>query len=202
MFYEIKAKLIGWFGDIQIFKYPFFIIIGHTAYKIKGQHQRDIINILKPGDVLLRRYDSYISGLMIPGYFTHAAIYVGDNQTIHLVGSGICKEDILTFSRCDNIEVLRFKDQLTVYKAIEKAYEQFSKGIKHNHEQLSKGVKYDYDFDTHNSNRFYCTEFIDFCFNYPIRGIIDHKNILPDDFLLSDKFDVVYRRIKTVDKDY
>jgi len=185
MFYEIKSKIIAWFGDIQIFKYPFFILFGHNAYKIKGTDQREILDIIKPGDVFLRRYDHYISGLMIPGYFTHAAMYVGDNQMIHVLGKGMCKEDILTFLRCDNVVVLRFKDPLMVENAIKNAYE-----------QLEKKVEYDFDFDTDSPEKFYCTELVDFCYGYPVKATITHKTILPDDFLESGKFEVVWTKRK------
>jgi hypothetical protein len=183
MFYKIKSKAIGWFGNVQVFKYPFFMLFGHTAYKIKGTDQREILNVIKPGDVLLRRYDHYLSGLMIPGYFTHAAIYVGDNEVIHLLGSGICKEDILTFLRCDNIMLLRFKNEPVVNEAITAAYE-----------QLDKGVEYDYDFDTDKPDKFYCTEFVDFCFGYPVKLTIDHDHILPDDFMGSLAFSIVWTK--------
>ena len=185
MLYEIKSKLIKWFGDIQVFKFPFFIITGHTTYKIKGTHQREILSVLQPGDVFLRRYDSYLSGLMIPGYFTHAAIYVDDNQIIHLLGDGICKEDILTFLRCDNVVLLRHKDKSVIDEAIKKAYN-----------QLEKKVEYDYDFNTNSPDKFYCTEFVDFCFDYPVKPFIEHGCILPDDFLLSDKFTIMWTKGK------
>lgn len=181
IFYKIKSSVINWFGDIQIFKYPFFILFGSTSYKIKGTHQREILDLIKPGDVLLRRYDHYLSGLMIPGYFTHAALYVGDNQVIHLLGDGIYKEDILTFLRCDNITLLRFKDQSMVSSAITKAYE-----------QLALGIEYDYDFDMDKPDKFYCTEFIDYCYDYPMRPNIDHDYILPDDLLAEPSFSIVW----------
>lgn len=183
MWYKIKAATIGWFGDVQVFKYPFFIMFGHTAYGIKGIHQREILDVLKPGDVLLRRYNNYLSGLMIPGYFTHAALYVGDNQVIHLLGDGICKEDILTFMRCDNIAVLRFKDQSIIEEVIKKAYE-----------QLEKEIEYDFDFNTDSPDKFYCTEFVDFCFDYPVKPTIDHDHILPDDFFAHEKFDIIWSK--------
>jgi len=183
MWYKIKSKLIMWFGNIQIFKYPFFILFGHTAYKIKGTHQREILDVLKSGDVLLRRYNNYLSGLMIPGYFTHAALYVGDNQVIHLLGKGICKEDILTFLRCDDIVVLRYEDQSIIEEVIKKAYD-----------QLEKKIEYDYAFDTNSSDRFYCTEFVDFCFDYPVKPIIKYNYIIPDDFLAQKKFDVIWNK--------
>jgi len=183
MWYKIKSTIIEWFGNIQVFKYPFFIVFGHIAYKIKGHHQRQILDILKPGDVLLRRYDHFLAGKTIPGYFSHAALYVGDNQVIHLLGDGICKEDILTFMRCDNLSVLRFKDQSVIGKVIEKAYE-----------QLNKHIEYDYDFNTDSPDKFYCTEFVDFCFDYPVKPFIENDYILPDDFLGSANFDIIWTR--------
>ena len=183
MWYEIKSAFIGWFGNIKVYKHPFFILFGHVSYKIKGNHQRQIIDTLKPADVLLRRYDHYLSGLMIPGYFTHTALYVGDNQVIHLLGDGICKEDILTFMRCDNIAVLRFKNQSIIKNVLKKAYE-----------QLNKEVEYDFDFDTDSPDKFYCTEFVDFCFGYPIKPFIQHSYIIPDDFTGSANFDVVWTK--------
>ena len=177
MWYKFKSAFTSWFGNVKVYKYPFFILTGHTAYKIKGEHQREILNTIEPGDVFLRRYDHYLSGLMIPGYFTHAAIYVGDDQIIHVLGSGICKEDILTFMRCDNIDVLRSKDSTIIQAAIKNAWT-----------QLDKDVGYDYDFDSDSPDLFYCTEFVDFCFGYPVRDSISDNFILPDDFLESEEF--------------
>lgn len=190
MWYKIKSAVTGWFGDVKIYKYPFFIIAGHVAYKIKGEHQREILSVLKPGDVLLRRYDHYISGLMIPGYFTHAALYVGDDQVIHVTGIGINKEDILTFLRCDNIKVLRCKDETKIQPAIDHAWA-----------QLDKEIKYDYDFNMESPDKFYCSEFVDFSFGYPVRDDIVYEGegikggyVLPDDFLVSEAFEIVWHK--------
>jgi hypothetical protein len=178
MFYKIKSAIIKWFGDVKIYKHPFFVMTGHTAYKVKGTHQREILGILKPGDILLRRYDNYVSGLMIPGYYTHAGLYVGAGLVIHLLGDGVCKEDILTFTRCDNLSILRHTDSEVIEKAIKLAWEQFN-----------KDVEYDFDFDMSSPKRFYCTEFVDFCYGYIVRSSLDKtdkKYIVPDDFLKSE----------------
>jgi hypothetical protein len=183
MWYKIKAAITSWFGNVKVYKYPFFILTGHTAYKIKGELQRGILNTLEPGDVLLRRYDNYLSGLIIPGYFTHAAVYVGDDQIIHVLGSGICREDILTFLRCDDINILRVKDAATSQAAVKNAWA-----------QLGKDVGYDFDFDANSPELFYCTEFVDFCFSYPVRDKVSKDYILPDDFLESDVFYSVWSK--------
>jgi len=182
-FYDLKSGFIGWFGNIKLYKYPMFIVFGHTAYKINGNDQREILNTLQPGDVLLRRYDHYISGLMIPGYFTHSAIYVGDNKVIHMLGDGICEEDILVFMRCDDMAVLRFNDSTKIDNAIKLAKE-----------QLAKGVEYDFDFDFVDAGKFSCTELVHFLFGYPDITRLKSKYLVPDDFKRSILFPTVWRK--------
>jgi len=176
-FYNLKSGFIGWFGNIKLYKHPFFVLLGHAAYKIKGQHMREILNILEPGDILLRRYDHYISGLMIPGYFTHGALYSGDNMVTHLLGQGITVEDILVFTRCDDIAIIRCTDPALVNEALTRS-----------NKQVEKGVEYDYDFNTESPDRLYCTEFTAYCYQYP--KMIHKKKglILPDDHLSLPEF--------------
>ena len=180
MTYEkIKSKIISFFADIRI--YPGgFILFGNSSYKIKGPQTREILNVLKEGDILLRRYSHYLGSLIIPGYFSHAAIYVGDNEIIHMLGAGITKEDILTFLRCDDIVVLRASEGLAkeaFYQA--KAY-------------YIAGIEYDFNFND-KPDRFYCTEFIDNLFGYPIKTQIGNRIVMPDNFLNSNFFEVVWR---------
>jgi len=161
-------------------------MLGHTAYKMKGEDVRNLLTIIEPGDIILRRYDHYISGLMIPGYFTHAAIYTGDNKIIHMLGDGIDKQDILTFCRCDEIAIIRCFDKEMKCNAIEKANIYFKQGI-----------EYDFDFDFSSETRFSCTEFIDEIYKHPkLNKKLRKDYIMPDDFLTldSDVYDIVYRK--------
>lgn len=185
MWYKIKTAIIKWFGNIQIFPYPTFIMFGHTAYKMNGEDVREVLNIKQPGDILLRRYNHYISGLMIPGHYTHAAICVGDNKIIHMLGEGIDKQDILTFCRCDEVAIIHCNDEQTNKIAIKKANAYFKQGI-----------EYDFDFDFSNKTKFSCTEFINDLFNHPKMDRIKDNYIMPDDFLTLDKtiFEVKYQR--------
>ena len=79
--------------------------------------------------------------------------------------------------RCDNINILRAKDAATIQAAIKNAWA-----------QLDKDVGYDFDFDANSPELFYCTEFVDFCFGYPVRDRVSKGFILPDDFLESKEF--------------
>lgn len=186
LLYRTKSGIVGWFGNIKVYKHPFFILLGHVAYKIKGEHVREIINVLEPGDILLRRYDHYISGLMIPGYFTHGAVYVGDNNVVHLLGGGITTEDILIFTRCDDIAIIRCTDPTLVKEALAQT-----------NRQVAKGVEYDFDFNTDSPDRLYCTEFTAYIYQYP--KMIHRKKglILPDDHLTLPElgpFKLVWRK--------
>lgn len=190
-FYNMYGNFLQWAGNIRI--YPVgLVLVGKTSYNIKGYEIREIFKILKPGDVLLRAYENYLSSFFIPGEFSHAALYAGDNlesfDILHVMGDGLLKEDILTFVRADNLMVLRHKDPEMAPKALKKAWEAYK-----------KGYEYDYSFDASNPETFYCSEFVDYCYDYPIRdskrGFMDDE-IMPDDFMLSQAFEIVWRKQK------
>jgi hypothetical protein len=174
-FLKVKKCVADFFSDIRIYRGG-IILFGDSSYKVKGDDVRNIINIVEPGDVLLRRYDHYLGSIIIPGYYSHSALYLGNDTIIHMLGDGIKKEDILTFLRCDAISVLRCKDKSLSESAMIKAVELYN-----------AGVKYDYDFNFSDSKYMSCTEYIDYCFGGLFNG---KKIIIPDDFLDSI-FDVV-----------
>lgn len=178
-----KEKAIDFFGNVRFYKGG-LVIFGETSLELKGPDWRDILDLVKPGDILLNAHNHYVSSFFIKGDFGHAGLYVGDNQMIDVVTAGIHKSDILTFLRADGAAVIRIKDQTKVDLAIKRA-----------HEQLVKGVEYDYDFDEQDTNQFYCTEFTDFCYDYPLREGVSKGNsfLLPDDYLIpSDLFDIIW----------
>ena len=186
LWYKFKRWFLSWSADIRI--YPGGIILfGDSHYHLKGDDMREILNVLEPGDILLRRYSHYLGSVLVPGYFSHAAVYVGDDQVIHILGEGITKEDILVFMRCDDMAVLRCTEPDRRDKVISRAWD-----------QLAKGVEYDYDFDTDDSSKFYCTEFVEYCLGYPTRerSMFEIKQILPDSFMASSVLDLVWKNNK------
>ncbi len=184
LFYKMKKKIIKFFADIKIYPYPgFFMLWGDTSYKVKGPRMREVLDIIQPGDILVRMYNNYIGSFFIPGYWTHAAIFEGPNNIIHMLGAGINREDILTFMRCDDIGILRHKGGIEVaQEAIELA-----------RTQLEKGTKYDFDFNTENSETFYCTELIDYCYNL---GYPKDKILIPDQLIFNPDLEVILPREK------
>jgi hypothetical protein len=183
LWYNIKSKFLSWASDIRI--YPGgFILFGESSYQIKGPAMRQIIEVLIPGDVMLRRYSHYLGSVIIPGYFSHATIYIGDDSVIHMLGEGITQEDILTFLRCDDIIILRPIDRLLPEQAIMKAKD-----------LLTLKIPYDYDF-TNDTDKLYCTEFIDDIFDNPVWKKNGGKKIMPDDFLRCGIFEIIWTKPK------
>lgn len=171
LFYDIKKAFISWVADIRIYCGG-IVLFGESHYKIKGPHMREIINIIQPGDLILRRFNHYLGSLAIPGYWSHSAIYVGDeHDIIHMLGTGITREDILTFMRCDDIVVLRCPDAALV-----------SGAIRESERLMVNMVEYDYNFNTSCSEKFYCTEFCNYVYGNPI---LKSGVIVPDDMLDS-----------------
>jgi len=182
MLRAIKKFIIDSIGNIRLYNFG-VVLFGDSNYKLKGNNIRDILNIIEPGDVLLNRHDHYVSGFFIKGAFSHAGLYVGNNNVIHVVGDGIKIEDILTFTRADAFAIVRCTDKSLIPNAIEEAYV-----------QLYKDVQYDYDFDKTSPDEFYCSEFTDYCFGYLIRNNISKTFIYPTDYLEpNDFFKVMYK---------
>lgn len=189
--YKIKKSILSWFGDIQVHKYPMFVIFGDAHYKIKGKQSRNILDCLKPGDVLLRHYDKYISSLFIPGYYDHAAIYVGDGMVSHAIAEGVILEDILSFIRCDDVMVLRAPDDIHEEASTYAA----GRAVRF----VEDKAEYDFDFDENTLNKIYCSELVYQCyknFNEDIGMFIRESGFgkgtyVPED-LTKCNFKIVY----------
>lgn len=169
--YNIKASVVSFIADIRLYKGG-IILYGDSHYDVKGPHVRNIVDALEPGDILLRTYKHYLGSKLTKGYWSHAAMFVGGNDVIHMLGDGITKEDILTFTRCDDVAILRATEPELISIAIEKA-----------NFYMDKDIDYDYNFDK-KADKFYCTEFVWQCYGCPVIAGLG-KFILPDDFLNS-----------------
>jgi hypothetical protein len=126
---KLRDRLLTIFGDLKVFRYPMFVVYDPGSYRVKGRDCREVIDLVQPGDVLVRGYDAYLDGKLIPGLFSHAGLYLGETteadrehapeahrrgialgkQTvIHAIAEGVRTEDVLDFCRCDRLAILRF----------------------------------------------------------------------------------------------
>ena len=151
MLSTLRNKIFKIFGHIKYSKYPPYLYYKPQGYKVRGEHVEELLGLIKPGDVLIRGYDSYLSSKLI-GHWSHVGLVTESNKVVHAIGAGVTKEHIINFFRCDRIIVVRPKlTQNQVNGVIAKA-------------ELSVGTKYDFSFDFENDDEFSCTELVYYCF--------------------------------------
>ncbi len=159
LYYIIKSRFLTVFGDIKIFRWPLFIVYHPTSFKIKGRDTRQIMNLLEPGDVLMRSYVNYLDGYFIPtgeSRCSHSGVYIGENQIVHSIAEGSIMDDIIDFCRADRIVILR-----------PSGHQDWA--VEHAKKCADQNIEYDFNFEP-DAGRYYCHEFTASC--YPKLNII------------------------------
>lgn len=128
-----------------------FIVYKPHIHRLNGEEVRKVLDCIEEGDILLRSFVGYLSGMCTGGDWGHAALYVGSNNVIHALGDGIVVEDILTFCRTDSLAILRTN--------VDKSVKLKATGIA----RSLIGMPYDYDFLSSNK-KYYCSEVISVCY--------------------------------------
>lgn len=67
--FPVQAGVAEWMGDVKVYRVKSSLV---SAAQIAGMPA-----MLEPGDVLLERREWYLSNIGLPGYWPHAALYVG-----------------------------------------------------------------------------------------------------------------------------
>ena len=142
--YDIKSTLLTWFGDIKVYRYPFWMVYCPTSFRAKGKQTREAMGVIKEGDIILRGYSDYLDGKFIPGKYSHTGLYVGDGSVIHSTAEGVNEIDIIDFLRCDRFCILRPSGLQDV-------------AIRRARRFLKDKIPYDFDFSPWN-NAMYCHE--------------------------------------------
>jgi len=186
--YEIQSAILKWFSHIKVYPTPMFITFGPTSYKLKGHDYYDVRDHIRPGDVLLRGYDNYLDGFFIPGKYSHAAIYVGDESIIHAMTPAVQYTDLVTFMRCDRLAIIRPNtNHQHCLDAVDRAISLV-------------GVPYDYDFDFTNQGdkRFSCSELIYKCYEdyaddigWGLKKVAFGKQIFTPDDCLTGHVEII-----------
>jgi len=184
MFGWLKRKLLTIFGKIKVSKYPMWISYSPTTYKVRGEHVRAAIEVLKPGYVVGRGYDGYVDGWFIPGEYSHTGICTKNNEKeqfiIHSMAQGVFQQDLIDFLKCDRFVI--FKPRKFCQKAV-----QIAKSL--------VGKKYDFDIKDGN-DAYYCHEMTAACFpNLNIEEVkvgLGKKAYTIDSFINSKDFEIVY----------
>jgi hypothetical protein len=71
-FFPVQSGVARWMGDIRVQR--------AGAFLISLEQLRNLRSKLKPGDILLQRREWFLSNVGLPGFWTHAALYIGDKE--------------------------------------------------------------------------------------------------------------------------
>ncbi len=104
--------------------------------------------MLRAGDVFVTRKDCAVTNYFLPGYWPHAALYIGDGHVIESLKDGVRQRTMDSPFGNDAVAVIRPKlDAPSIAKAIERA-------------GTHVGKPYDFDFDFTRADRMVCTEVV------------------------------------------
>jgi uncharacterized protein YycO len=191
LLYAIWSKLLTAFGDVKVFKFPMFFVFDPDDFQITGEKTLEIMDILEPGDIILRGYNRYLDGKFIPDplKFSHGALYIGNNRIIHAVAEGVSETNTVEFTRCDRIAIFRPK------KGQRKAISTAKKFLK-------DAVPYDFGFSK-GVSAIYCFELCGECYDkldIPRKtvskffGLIKKENVfLAESFFESPDMECVFQ---------
>jgi hypothetical protein len=139
-----------------------------TPDRIDEASRSNIEKLLRPGDILVTRHDHAFTNLFLPGYWPHAALYIGsedsrrelqivldperkarwsgDRRVLEALKDGVLFRPLEQTLAVDAVAVIRPQlEEADLARAIERA-------VQH------EGKLYDFDFDFFRSDRLVCTE--------------------------------------------
>ena len=97
-FHKAWSKFLTFFGDVRIFKWPLWLVYDPDFFSMAGSKTERLLAILRPGDVVLRGYDSYLDSKFIDGDYSHAGVFVGKGRIIHAVAPNVEETTVIDFA--------------------------------------------------------------------------------------------------------
>ncbi len=163
----------------------------------KNSIHSDLLKTLKPGDILLEKTPFRLTDQFIPGYWGHAAIWIGNEQELKALGlwnnplvkpwqnkikrnhsivealrSGVELDPLSHFMNIDDMVILRDNNM---------SQEQLRNVLINAFRQLGKA--YDFNFDITTSDRIVCSELVYVSYlhiNWPTEKTMGRYTISPD----------------------
>jgi hypothetical protein len=149
---------------------------------------------LKPGSIFVSKIRGELTGILIPGYWSHAAIYSPvprspDEMVMEAEGPGVIETDLVTF--------VMGKDCLAILDP-GLPDEVMARAAAIATEQLGKPYDYDFEFNLSNQEAFYCSELVWWCYDkaceefkipspFKPRMSLGVATVTPDDIALDFK---------------
>lgn len=185
--FKLEKVIFRFIGDIKwhgLF-HPFWFTINAKTFQLKGKHYRELEKLIQPGDIVIRRFEGYVDKWLIPGWWNHAGVYVGevegkDHKVVHAISDGVVVDDLIDFMRTDHMIVLRAPDG-NQEEAVRRA-------------KAAIGSEYDFAFDFTETVRFSCTELVSHCYPGHITGKkrFGRITVVADDIVETPTLEVVW----------
>jgi hypothetical protein len=117
--------------------------------KVGSKQVLDMLDIIEPGDIILRKYKYQTSSFILPGDYTHSGVVKDHTTMVHITGTG-----------CDYIHPLDFmmhSDKFAILRPHWKSPQDLKDAIAQADKFVADHVKYDFFFGE-DSTRLYCHE--------------------------------------------
>ena len=137
-----------------------------AAKRVSADLQAAVLGVARPGDVFITRHDDALSNLFLPGFWPHAALYLGSGEEMVAAGLGRpeCAGEARWFleSKKDGVRVRRAEETLHVdaFLVLRPPLEDgdLFAGLRGAASHVGKA--YDFLFDFRTAERLVCTEVI------------------------------------------
>ncbi|HEY9898174.1 MAG TPA: YiiX/YebB-like N1pC/P60 family cysteine hydrolase [Pantanalinema sp.] len=140
LWYRIKKTFADLFSNVTYYTPDARGVTQEMAAQVRPK--------LKAGDILLRRTEGTSGNFLIPSWWKHAGVYVGDGKVVDAAFKGVHKGSFEKFmTDGDAVMVLRAKDLSSKQR---EAIARFA--------NLQVGKPYDFDLDFVDQARMTCTE--------------------------------------------
>lgn len=142
----------------------------HETHRVTPNIRKELANTLQAGDVIITRHDFVASNLFLPGYWPHAALYIGTETDRKSLGMTIDQkiekrwqgEICILEAKSDGVLFRPLSETLSVDELIiirpQLLPEEIAKGITRAVQHEGKG--YNFDFDFFSSDQLVCTEVV------------------------------------------
>lgn len=161
--------------------------------RVKAKHYYQLMKVIRPGDALLSKRRWELTNLVIPGEWTHAALYVGNilgvPTVIEAVGSGVRASPLVQF--------MLGKDKMLCRSPVFASVDE--KWAACRHAEYFIGRKYDYSLRS-NNKALYCSELVWYAYflgmgdsPFVRKMVMGVPTVSPDDIANANKkFRTVY----------
>ena len=131
---------------------------------------QQLAELIQPGDIIITRHDDATSNLFLPGFWPHAAVYIGSDQERHALD--VVMSDSRWQASTGSIRVLEARKDGVLFRSLEDTLsvdcfvvlrsrlsdQQIAKAISLAIEH--EGKCYDFEFDFRRADRLACTEVV------------------------------------------